>query len=90
MLSQECPEFIALQIDWNDKVRSRNRLKHNRKDIERNMLCLCELCYRFRRFQKAKNGSIAWHCKETECGERYRDWLNYLGSKNIVITSYLR
>lgn len=90
LLSQECPDFIALQIDWNDKVQNSNRLKHNRKNMKRKMLCLCEFCYKFRWFQKAGNGSVAWHCQETECKERYRDWLNYIRSKNIVITSYLR
>lgn len=90
LLAQECPEFIALQIEWNDRVRKSNERKSERKNLKRQMLCLCEFCYRFRWFEKVKGGAVAWHCKETECEERYRAWLNYLGSRDIRITSYSR
>lgn len=90
LLAQECPEFIKLQIDWNDKVRKSNERKSERKNLKRQMLCLCEFCYRFRWFEKTRGGMLAWHCQEKECNGRYRAWLKYLGSRNIKITSYLK
>ena len=89
LLAQECPEFIELQIDWNNRVRKSNERKSEHENLKRQMLCLCEFCYRFRCFEKVRGGSVAWHCKTTECEARYRAWLNYLGSRNIILTSYL-
>jgi hypothetical protein len=87
LLAQECPEFIELQIDWNDRVRKSNERKSKCKNRQRQMLCICEFCYMFRWFVKVKGGAVAWHCEKKECKDQYRAWMNYLGSKDINITS---
>ncbi len=89
LLARECPEFIKLQIDWNDRVRRSNERKSEIKNLKRKMLCLCEFCYRLRWFEKARNGKVAWHCEEQECKNSYRAWQAYLKSKNIKITGSL-
>ena len=89
LLAQECPEFIKTQIEWDDRVRRSNERNFDNKNLERQMLCLCEFCYRLRWFKKVKGGAVAWHCKEPECENRYRAWSKYLWSKDIEITSYL-
>lgn len=89
LLAQECPEFIELQIDWNDRVRKSNERKSECKNRQRQMLCLCEFCYGLRWFVKIKGEAVAWHCEKKECKDQYRAWLNYLGQRDIKITSYL-
>jgi hypothetical protein len=85
LLAQECPEFIELQIDWNDRVRKSNERKSECKNQQRQMLCICEFCYMFRWFVKVKGGTVAWHCEKKECKDQHRAWLNYLGLKGINI-----